>query len=551
MTDKQMLVAILVTILVVTAWVAVVNKRREKRELMERLCSEYATPFCNEHSHEHLTSLHDITLSEETDVGDETWHDLNMDRVFSFLDQSVSAVGEEYLYLTLHRIEKNEELLKKRGQLASELSDRDLSLELRKKLSFTGKQKRYTIHRFINIMLGAEARSSLLHILLLTVFIISFVLMFIKPAVGVTLCLLSAMVNCITYFWAKSSIAGYNYSIENIVRWLSMADGIKSIKTAADKPVLNERISEISELSKHFNGIRRVSWMFAPQNAVSSIIDIIFDYLKFLTHLDIIAFNYLVKYLGIHKEELRKLYFESGELELGSIIASVRDYQAVSCEPVLENGLLAVKAEQMIHPLLPEPVPNDVMLVKNALITGSNASGKSTFLKMVSLNCLLSQSLYTVFARSYRAGFLDIRTSFDISDDLTKGDSFYVAEIKRLKSILDFSSESKGTLICIDEILKGTNTTERIAASSEILKYLSKSKCLVLAATHDVELTELLEPEYENYYFTENPDNEDNIFDYRLYRGKNYTGNAIRMLSVYGFPKEIIEGSYKNIREKN
>ena len=547
MTEDQVFLLFLLLLVAVSVYAAIVNRRREAISVKNKLEANYGVPFVNKISHEHLENLKKIVESEEVNVNDEVWHDLDMEKVFSCLDQSVSAVGEEYFYLILHQLSKDKELLKKRGRLAEELKDTEASLELRKRLSMIKKQRRFTVYQFIHTILEAKPGNQLFHLISCFAFFAGIALMFIKPLVGIPMLIAVACINSVSYFISKGKISAYNYSIEVIVSWLVAADAIKKLDHKGE--LVKERIKAISELSDKFSKIRLMSWLFAPQNAVSSIIDIILEYFKFLTHIDIIEFNYLVKHLSGHKEELTSLYREMGELELGVIIAGIRCFDPQNCEPEFTDEM-GIDAKSMVHPLVNDPVSNDVSIHGNILITGSNASGKSTFLKTVSVNCLLAETIYTVFAYTYRASYLDINSSFDISDDLLAGDSFYIAEIKRLKKILDFSENSTGALVCIDEILKGTNTVERIAASSEILRYLSKSKVLVLAATHDVELTEILDGVYENYYFTENPDSPDNIFDYKLHKGKNYTGNAIKLLKIHGFPEEIIEKSYKNIEKQ-
>jgi DNA mismatch repair ATPase MutS len=103
-------------------------------------------------------------------------------------------------------------------------------------------------------------------------------------------------------------------------------------------------------------------------------------------------------------------------------------------------------------------------------------------------------------------------------------------------------------LIFIDEILKGTNTVERVAASTEILKNLSLMNAFIFAATHDVELTTLLEGEYKNYHFQENVTNDQVLFDYKLLDGAASTRNAIKLLKVLGFKDEIVENSNNRAR---
>ena len=134
------------------------------------------------------------------------------------------------------------------------------------------------------------------------------------------------------------------------------------------------------------------------------------------------------------------------------------------------------------------------------LLTGSNASGKSTFLKTVAVNMVLSETLCFACADSFTTAYHRIYSSMSLSDDLLAGDSFFLAEIKALKRILEAKeSIAEIRVACfIDEVLKGTNTVERIAASAEILKYLKDNGVFAMAATHDRELTEILKAEYEN-----------------------------------------------------
>ena len=129
-----------------------------------------------------------------------------------------------------------------------------------------------------------------------------------------------------------------------------------------------------------------------------------------------------------------------------------------------------------------------------------------------------------------------------LRDNLSGGDSYYMVEIKALKRIMDAVSTSDYPLLCfVDEVLRGTNTVERIAASSQILKYLAEKRVYCFAATHDVELTYLLEKEYDNYHFKEEIDGKDIVFSYRLLSGRTETRNAIKLLNQIGFDASVVE----------
>ena len=157
------------------------------------------------------------------------------------------------------------------------------------------------------------------------------------------------------------------------------------------------------------------------------------------------------------------------------------------------------------------------------------------------MNGILAQTIYTCMATSYVAPFLKVMTSMALRDDLEGGESYYIVEIRSLKRILE-EAENPGHLLCIiDEVLRGTNTIERIAASSRILGNLRKPNVLSFAATHDIELSYILEALYENYHFEEEVGKEDVTFNYLLKKGRVTTRNAIRLLEMIGYDSKLVK----------
>ena len=121
-----------------------------------------------------------------------------------------------------------------------------------------------------------------------------------------------------------------------------------------------------------------------------------------------------------------------------------------------------------------------------------------------------------------------------------------MVEIKSLKRIIDAGKEKKHPVMCfVDEVLRGTNTVERIAASTEILKSLTEDHIFSFAATHDVELTKLLEDAYENYHFEERIENNEISFPYQLCQGRANSRNAIRLLQMLGYEEALIQRAEK------
>ncbi|WP_213809654.1 hypothetical protein [Jeotgalicoccus sp. WY2] len=130
----------------------------------------------------------------------------------------------------------------------------------------------------------------------------------------------------------------------------------------------------------------------------------------------------------------------------------------------------------------------------------------------------------------------------EITDSVIEGDSYFISEVKSLKRIVDEIEDFDGTVYCIiDEIFKGTNTIERLAAGESFLRYLhEKENVCLIAATHDMELTELLDGEFDFYHFSEELAGDDINFDYKIKDGIATSSNAIELLRLYEFLKRYI-----------
>lgn len=240
------------------------------------------------------------------------------------------------------------------------------------------------------------------------------------------------------------------------------------------------------------------------------------------------------------------MFSHIGLLDSTIAVASFRQCMQESgiCEPELSvwsGGDYVFQMENMYHPLVEDPVKNSIHAGKGVLITGSNASGKSTFLKTVAINAILAQTVYTVLADSYQGNYFAVYSSMALRDNIMGQESYYIVEIKSLKRIMDAVNTKLPILCFVDEVLRGTNTLERIASSSMILKWIVQQNAVCFAATHDIELTHILEKFYDNYHFTENIVEGDVQFDYLLHRGRAVSRNAIKLLEVIGYSKEVTE----------
>ncbi len=282
-----------------------------------------------------------------------------------------------------------------------------------------------------------------------------------------------------------------------------------------------------------------------------NITDILMDYVRLLTHVDIIKFQSMAREVLRLRDDLNVMYETVGYLDSMLAAASYREMMGEWCEPQLtraKDRQFYLEADELYHPLLTDPVKNTIHTHRNVLLTGSNASGKSTFIKTVAINAILAQTIHTVLADSYRANFFRIYSSMALRDDIMSSESYYMVEIRSLKRIVDQSKCQGEPVLCfIDEVLRGTNTVERIAASTEILELLAAQNAFCFAATHDIELTELLKKQYDNYHFEEQVEEDDVIFDYRLREGKAMTRNAIKLLHMIGYDPKIVERAQERV----
>ncbi len=231
---------------------------------------------------------------------------------------------------------------------------------------------------------------------------------------------------------------------------------------------------------------------------------------------------------------------------LGAFADQHRDYAWPSLRATTGNGRPAgVAAEALGHPLIPSTkrVTNDLELDglgRILIVTGSNMSGKSTFLRTLGINVCLAQAGAPVCAQSFEWTWVRLACCIRVDDSLEAGLSFFYAEVKRLKRLLDEARDRAAPplLFLIDEIFKGTNNRERLIGSRAFIKELASCNAFGLVTTHDLELAEL-DKEITaagNAHFQETVEAGELRFDYRLRPGPCPTTNALRIMALEGLP---------------
>jgi hypothetical protein len=203
---------------------------------------------------------------------------------------------------------------------------------------------------------------------------------------------------------------------------------------------------------------------------------------------------------------------------------------------------LKLQAKGLGHPLIHrnERVVNDVMIGKDQriqIITGANMAGKSTFLRSIGVNLILALAGAPVCAEAFSCSIVHLRSGMRAADSLKDHQSYFFAELNRLKNIMDELKKDKPLLVLLDEILKGTNSNDKLSGSLAMVKQLVPHPCLALIATHDLALGELsnTHPDaIKNFCFEANIENDQLHFDYKLKTGLAQRMNATFLMKKMG-----------------
>ena len=547
MGNVGLLVLALAIVTVVVFLLNAYHAKQAEKRFMNSLYEDCGRLAQKEYAPERFARIGSYFLrhSSPLQLDDITWNDLGMDEIFMRMNYTLSASGEEYLYYTLRTLQKEEgELLhlEEVVRFFGDHPDERVKVQLQmNKLGYTGKFSLYDYLDNLDYLGERSNRKSLIQDLL---FIPLIALLWVNFSIGVMGLVMLMVYNITTYFKEKGEIDPYITSFAYIMRLLDVCDELEKIKL----PVCGKEQERLRMHRKEMQAMRRNSfWVMDPGRGQASgnILEAILDYVRMVFHVDLLKFNSMLKHLRNHIEDVDALIGTAGYLETAIAIGIFRNSLTEGyCLPEFadRNGICM---ENGYHPLIAQPVKNGIHTEQGVLLTGSNASGKSTFLKTVAVNAVFAQTIHTCMADRFQSSLYQVYSSMALRDDLGAGESYYIVEIKALKRILDAAKEGKRVLCFVDEVLRGTNTVERIAASTQILKSLRGENILCFAATHDIELPELLQKEYDNYHFSEEVRDGDVVFDYKLQSGKATTRNAIRLLELLGYDRKIIEKAYE------
>ena len=344
-------------------------------------------------------------------------------------------------------------------------------------------------------------------------------------------------------------ISSHQNEIAHYVELFDMVGEFES-KSGFLRGIQDQLNGEGDDVRRHVGSLSWLTWLANIRR--DGILFLLYLLLEFMFLWDAHILNLLENWKARHGSKAGRWFTALGQWEAMLALSKLRADHPEWVFPVMSDhapGEQQIESRQLGHPLLDgSRVPNDVTVGPAGtvlLVTGSNMSGKSTLLRSIGVNVTLAQMGSVVCAESMKLSNFRIETSMRIVDSLSDGVSFFMAELKRLKEIVDTAKQQnesgeRSMLFLLDEILQGTNSRERSIAVSRVVRKLIDENAIGAISTHDLELadTHELSKACRTVHFSEQFEEDDGrrrmTFDYRMRQGIAETTNALKLLEIVG-----------------
>lgn len=474
-------------------------------------------------------------------VDSTTFYDLNLLDYIKRIDYSMSTMGASSLYV---RTREARPILKDLDTLRYIRENQEETISLMAKFLSFGEIKNKEL--FTLLKNGIEAKFSF-------EIYVKFYPLIAALVLGLFFVSKISFLSGITLILATNAIITKDISkkTQGASKMLTMLGKFSKLGTDVLKTDLElESIERLRDYKTLLKKINRKTGSF--YNKVGLDTDIFYELISTVTLHEAMLFLSIKDLVNENKENLCKLYFILGDIDNEIALSNLYYNLDLVCKADVADKTedISIEGEELHNPIIylkdkEESVGNTFKFTKDILLTGSNASGKSTFLRTIGINHLMAKTLGFVVAKKFKTTDTDIFTSIDIKDSIEEKTSYFMAEAKTIKKMID----NPGNIYLLDEVFKGTNTIDRISAASSTLDYLSKQG-FVVAATHDIELTNILEKDFCNYHFEEVVTKDEIKFDYKLKEGRAATRNAIRILEMYDYPEIITKKARERSEER-
>ena len=513
-----------------------------KKRIKEKLLSEFGKLKIDSFDFDKIESYFrkkDHSTAFQT-LSDKTCNDLDFQELFLFLDRTNSKVGQQYLYNKLRSIPADSTGNIKNERILDEFTNNpDFRVSVQSQLSKLNEREVYYIASLFQDETLQPPKWYLIVPLLSFSSVLSFIMAFFQPIFFLVVLGLS-IINIVIHLWNKKNLNNYFSSIPQLSKLNGVAQEL--YKNDIFKEINPNLMKSASVINKVSNRMSFFNLEVKIQSDQQIFFWAILELVKIVFLIEPLFLFGTLKRIDTKRKEIEDVFLFVGEIDTIVSIASLRKGLKNFCTPKITDGQKRLFAQEVYHPLIENCVKNNLKVNdKSILLTGSNMSGKTSFIRTIAINVITGLTINTCFAAHFSMPRVRIFSAIRISDDLMNNKSYYFEEVVTIKEMIDKSKEEVINLFLLDEIFKGTNTVERISAGKAVLSSLNEENNIVFVSTHDIELADLLKNEYDLYHFSEIVDHKTVDFDYKLKDGKLKNRNAIRILQINDYPESIIK----------
>ena len=521
---------------------------RARAKLLARIRSEWGSSRVRKRD---MEAIADFFRSHEAgpSLDDRTWNDLLLDDVFAFLDRTESSIGQQVLYQRL-RLAPVPRALPAFEALVLEVG-RDAAIRERAQMTLARLRDPSAcyVHRLGDPDVLVSRPWHVFFPLWTLAMIGALALGPIVPGL-LFAAVLGFLVNFIIRILTARRIGVEIVWFRHVGPLLSCARELSAFANEATVAITGSMAADLSSLGR-LGAIAR--WVSRDPVVVGDLAGVVLEVLNVLLLIDANAVYFAGRELQSRAPHLLRIVQSVGEIDAAVAVASFREGADGWTRPRFGDPGAPAMFSDLRHPLVDQAVPNSIALAPphGVLVTGSNMSGKSTFLRTAGINVVLAQAINTCLARGYDAPVYQVRSCIGRADDLIAGKSYYLVEVESVLALVRASELQAPHLFIFDELFRGTNAVERIAAAEAVLAALVSGgkPHVVLAATHDGELVDLLRDSYAVCHFGDAIGPDGLTFDYRLTPGPATSRNAIALLELNGAPEALVKRALSSAAE--
>jgi DNA mismatch repair ATPase MutS len=514
------------------------SKQKRKRRI-EEIRSSWGRPKSESFHFVSIRKYADSVNAQFHRLTDQTLEDIDFNQLFVFIDRTTSRVGQQFLYKKL--IEPTNSTKDSSEELTNAfIKNADLRETMQLELYKLNENDAYYISTLLQDRFLIEEPTWLKLLTLDIAIVVSLLALAVKFPVLLVFLIFTTTLNMFVHYWNKSNMFQFTRSIPQLNLLIQVASELLKKGDLLHDVSVKESISKLRSFQRKASLIK-FDVQRGFQDELSQIGNYFLDIVKAFFLIEIIVFFKVMKELRDKQSSIITLFNYVGTIDAAIAVASLRAGKLKTCQPAFVPAKKELVVKNIYHPLIENCVKNNLSINnRSILITGSNMSGKSTFLRTLMINSILAQTIYTCFADEYISPLVKQFSSIRIDDNLFEGKSYYFQEVNVMASLLAEIKSPHQNLFVLDEVFKGTNTIERIASAKAILSYLNSNNNIVIVSTHDIELAGMLTSEYDLYHFTETIENNKLHFDHTIKSGQVRTRNAIKILELSNYPIDII-----------